>query len=110
MNCLGSVINSTNWYLQLNISVINDEIQKVIQRIENRDLSEEISNISRLTIRSPAHGQLINSMPSKDGYSESRNAEIIIAVTRSLKNTYCLQYLYKHKINISMKIIYVCVL
>ncbi|KAL4103574.1 hypothetical protein QTP88_018935 [Uroleucon formosanum] len=31
-------------------------------------------------------------MPSKDGHSGSRNAEIIFEVTRSLKNTYCLKY------------------
>ncbi|XP_016663746.2 peroxidase isoform X2 [Acyrthosiphon pisum] len=31
-------------------------------------------------------------MPSKDGHSESRNAEIILEVTQSLKNTYCLKH------------------
>lgn len=108
MNCIGLVINSTNWYLQLDISDVNDEIQKAVERIENRYRSEEIilSNVSGVIIGSPVHGQLINSMPSKDGHSGSKNAEIILEVTRSLKNTYCLKYLYKHKINISMKIIY----
>jgi len=108
VNCIGLVINSTNWYLQLDISDVNDEIQKAVERIENRYRSEEIilSNVSRVIIGSPVHGQLIHSMPSKYGHSGSRNAEIILEVTRSLKNTYCLKYLYKHKINILMKIIY----
>ncbi|XP_029341799.1 peroxidase-like [Acyrthosiphon pisum] len=90
----GLVINSTNWYLQLDISDVNDEIQKAVERIENRYRSEDIilSNVSRLTIGSTVHGQLIDSMPSKDGHSESRNAEIILEVTRSLKNTYCLKH------------------
>jgi len=106
VNCIGLVTNSTNWYLQLDISDVNDEIQKAIETIENRYRSEEIilSNISHLTLGSPVHGQLLNSMPSKDGHSESRNAEIILEVTRSLKNTYCLKYLFKRKIIISMKI------
>lgn len=108
VNCIGLVINSTNWYLQLDISDVNDEIQKAVEIIENRYRSEDIllSNVSRLISGSPVHGQLIDSMPSKDGHSGSRNAEIILEVTRSLKNTYCLKYLYKHKINISIKIIY----
>jgi len=81
VNYIGLAINSTNWYLQLDISDINDEIQKIVERIENSWYrSEEIilSNISRLTIGSPVHGQLIDSMPSKDRHSGSRNAEIII--------------------------------
>ncbi|XP_060859778.1 peroxidase-like isoform X3 [Metopolophium dirhodum] len=90
----GLVINSTNWYLQLDISDVNDEIQKAVDRIENRYRSDEIllSNVSRLIIGSPVHGQLIDSMPSKDGHSGSRNAEIILEVTQSLKNTYCLKH------------------
>jgi len=94
---LGLVINSTNWYLQLDISDVNEEIQKVVDRIENRYRSEDVllSNINHLIIGSPVHGQLIDSMPSTDGYSASRNAEIIFEVTRSLKNTYCLKYISK---------------
>ncbi|XP_022171594.1 peroxidase-like [Myzus persicae] len=89
----GLVINSKNWYLKLNVSEVNEEIQKVTERIENRyRLEDIISNISHIEIRSPAHGQLIDSMPSKDGNSASRFAEIIVDVTRSLKNTYCLKY------------------
>ncbi|XP_060876033.1 peroxidase-like [Metopolophium dirhodum] len=87
-------VSSNNWYQQLDISKINKEIQKVSKIIENRYRSEDIilSNISRLTIGSPVYGQLIESMPSKEGHSGSQNAEIIFEVTRSLKNTYCLKY------------------
>ncbi|XP_029341375.1 peroxidase-like [Acyrthosiphon pisum] len=83
-----------NWYLELDISDVNQEIQKVVEIIENRYRSEDIilSNISRLIIGSPVYGQMIDSMPSKEGHSGSRNAEIIYEVTRSLKNTYCLSY------------------
>ena len=93
--CIGLGINSTNWYLKLNNSEINEETQNVVERIENRYRLEDIilSNISRLEIGSLAHGQLINSMPSKDGHSGSRIAEIIIEVTKSLKNKYCLRYI-----------------
>ena len=84
-----------NWYLELDISDVNQEIQKVVEIIENRYRSEDIilSNISRLIIGSPVYGQMIDSMPSKEGHSGSRNAEIIYEVTRSLKNTYCLRYI-----------------
>jgi len=85
--------SSSNWYQKIDISDVNKEIQKAVKIIENRYRSEDIilSNISRLIIGSPVHGQLIDSMPSKDGHSASRNAEIIVEVTRSLKNTYCLK-------------------
>ncbi|XP_022171593.1 peroxidase-like [Myzus persicae] len=90
----GLAINSTNWYLKLNTSDINEEIQKATEIIENRYRLEDtiLSNISQITIGSPVHGQLIDSMPSKGGNSASRFAEIIIEATRSLKNTYCLKH------------------
>jgi len=74
---------------------VNEEIQKVIERIENRYHLEDkiLSNISSFTLGSPVHGQLINSMPSNEGHSGSQIAEIITDVTRSLKNTYCLKYI-----------------
>lgn len=89
------VINSENWYLKLNISEVNEEIQKVIKRIQNRHRFEDeiLSYFSPLKLGSPVHGQLIDSMPSDEGRSGSRIAEILIDVTRSLKNTYCLKYI-----------------
>jgi len=93
--CIGLVINSTNWYLKLNISDVNEEIQKVIERTQNRYRLEDkiLSYISPLKLGSPIHGQLIDSMPSDEGRSGSRIAEIITDVARSLKNTYCLKYI-----------------
>jgi len=95
MVSIGLVINSENWYLQLNISEVNEEIKKVTKRIQSRyRLEDEIlSYFSPLKLGSPVHGQLIDSMPSDEGRSGSRTAEIIIDVTRSLKNTYCLKYI-----------------
>jgi len=88
---------TSEWYQQLDnfASDIEREIKNVVERIENRQRSEDIilSNISRLPIGSPVYGQMIESMPSKEGHSGSRNAEIIYEVTRSLKNIYCLQYI-----------------
>ncbi|XP_060858578.1 peroxidase-like [Metopolophium dirhodum] len=88
--CMGS----DNWYKQLDISQINNEIRKAVERIDKRYRSEDIilSNINGFTIGSPVHGQLIDSMPSKDGDLGSRNAEIIFEVSRSLKDTYCLKH------------------
>jgi len=92
VHCIGFVINSKNWYQKLNVSELNEEIQKVIGRTENRyRLEDVISNISRFELGSPVHGQLIDSMPSKDGNSASRFAEIVTDVTRSIKNTHCLK-------------------
>lgn len=86
-------INSTNWYQNLRISEINEEIRKSVVEIENRYRWEDIlSDANRLTIGSPFHGQLIDSQPSKDGHTGSRNAEIVIEATRTLKNKYCLRY------------------
>jgi len=85
-------INSTNWYLNLRIPEVNEEIQNVVDGLEKRYLSEDVlSDISHLTIGSPNHGQLIDSQPSKDGLSGSRNAEIILGVTQNLKNTHCIK-------------------
>ncbi|CAI6355783.1 unnamed protein product [Macrosiphum euphorbiae] len=89
---------TSEWYQQLDnfVSEIEKEIKNVVERIDNRQRSEDIilSNISRLPIGSPVYGQMIESMPSKEGHSGSRNAEIIYEVTRSLRNRYCLHYGY----------------
>jgi len=90
--CIALEINSSNWYQHLKITEVNEEIRKIINKIEKRNPSEDrLSEINRLMIGSPHHGQLIDSQPSKDGHLSSRNAEIIIEVTRSLKDTYCLK-------------------
>lgn len=90
--CIDLGINSTNWYQNLKIHEVNEEIQKIVKKIEKRILPENmLSDMNRLIIGSPFHGQLIDSQPSEEGHSVSRNAEIIIEVTRSLKNTYCLK-------------------
>jgi len=83
-------INSTNWYLNIRIPAVNEEVVNVIDELNKRYHSEDIiSEISRLTVGSPNHGQMINSQPTKVGISGSRNAEIIVDVTRNLKNIYC---------------------
>jgi len=90
--CRGS---PTDWHLRISIDDVNQETQKVVERIENEYRSEDImlSNISRLTIGTPGFGQLIDSMPSKEVYAGSRNAEIIYEVTRGLKNKFCRGYI-----------------
>jgi len=90
--CIALDINSTNWYQHLKITEVNEEIRKIISKFDRRNLSEDkLSEINLLINKSPLHGQLIVSQPSKDGHLASQNAEIIIEVTRSLKNTYCLK-------------------
>lgn len=97
------VINSTNWYTNLKIYDVENEIQKSIEQIHNKVFPEDLlSEINySLEFGSPFHGQLIDSQLSKDGLSENRNAEINFEVSSNIKNTYCLKY--KHTIIISMK-------
>jgi len=86
-------INSTNWYLNLKIFDVNEEIENVVKELEKKYRSEDVlSDISSLILGSQIHGQLIDSQPSKHGLPESRKAEIILGVTRNLKNTYCIKY------------------
>ncbi|XP_029348713.1 peroxidase-like [Acyrthosiphon pisum] len=83
-------INSTNWYKNLRIPEVNEEIVDVIDEHEKYYRSEDVlSEISRFSAGSPNHGQLIDSQATKVSVSSSRNAEVIFDVTRNLKNTYC---------------------
>lgn len=85
-------INSTNWYSNLRIFDVNEEIQNAVNGLEKKyDLENILLDVSGWTLGSPNHGQLIDSQPSNDSFSESRRAEIILGVTRNLKNTYCLK-------------------
>jgi len=81
--------------LRLQPEKINEAIQTAVEKIESRYRFEDsiLSNGSRLTIGSPAHGQLINSMPFKNGQSASRIAEILIEASTQLRNTNCLKYI-----------------
>lgn len=84
-----------SWYRNLKIYEVEEEIQKNIERIQQIRLAEDtlIPEINdHLKIESsPIRGQLIDSLPSKDGNSGYRNAELLIAVTRSIKNTHCIK-------------------
>jgi len=72
------------------IPEVNEQIVDVIDEHDKKYLSEDVvSDISRLAAGSPNHGQLIDSQPTKVGISSSRNADIIVDVTRNLKNIYC---------------------
>ena len=84
-------INSTNWYQRLKVSEVNEEIKNSVELLKNRSQSEDIlSDINRLVIGSPYHGQQIDYQSSKNEHSKSHNAEIIIEATRNLRKTYCL--------------------
>jgi len=86
------VINSTNWYLNIRIPAVNEEVVDALEELDKRYRSEDVlSDISRLVLGSTNHGQLIASPPTKAGISGSRNAEVIGVVTRNLKNKYCLK-------------------
>ncbi|XP_029348712.1 peroxidasin-like [Acyrthosiphon pisum] len=78
------------WYRDLKTSRLDEAIKIGVEKVENRYRSEDIilSNVSRLTMGSPAHGQLIESMPSKNGHSASRTAEILIEASKHLRNSY----------------------
>jgi len=83
-------INSTNWYKNIRIPAVNEEIVDVIEEHDRRYRSEDLlSEITRFADGSTNHGQLIDSQATNVGISSSRNAEVIVDVTRNLKNTYC---------------------
>ncbi|XP_060858011.1 peroxidase-like [Metopolophium dirhodum] len=83
-------INSTNWYQNIRIPAVNEQIVDVIDEHDKTYRSEDVlSDISRFVAGSPNHGQLIDSQATKVGISSSRNAEVIVDVTRNLKNIYC---------------------
>lgn len=76
--------------MNIRIPAVNEEVVDVMNELDKRYRSEDLlSEISRLTVGSPNHGQMIDSQPTKVGISGSRNAEIILDVTRNLKNIYC---------------------
>lgn len=79
-----------DWHLNLKISELDLAIKTAIDKIESRYRSEDIilSNVSRSISGSPAHGQLINSMPSKNGHSASRTAEILVEASSQIRNKY----------------------
>jgi len=82
--------NYYDWQYHLKTSELNEVIKTAVERVESRYRSEDIilSNVSRLIIGSPAHGQLIDSMPSKEGQSASRTAEILIEASTILRQKY----------------------
>ncbi|CAI6354745.1 unnamed protein product [Macrosiphum euphorbiae] len=92
--CIGD--RPTFWHTYLKTSQLDEAIKTAIDKIESRYRSEDIiiSNVSRLITGSPAHGQLINSMPSKNGHSASRNAEILIEASLHLIDSYGYEYGY----------------
>jgi len=83
-------INSTNWYRNIRIPAVNEEIVDVLDEHDKKYHSEDVlSDISRFAPGSSNHGQLIDSQATKVGRSSSRNADVIVDVTRNLMNTYC---------------------
>ncbi|XP_025192716.1 uncharacterized protein LOC112592779, partial [Melanaphis sacchari] len=85
-----------NWYRNLKIYEIEEEIQKNIERMNFNRFNEDfiITQISdHLKIgSSPFRGQLIDSQPSKEGNLKYRNAELLVAISRSIKSAYCLKH------------------
>lgn len=98
-------INSTNWYLNLKIKEIEEEIKSADKNFEYEDNVIEnllmAANIHILSPTSPVRAQLIDSQFFRDGYPAYRNAELIIEVSRLINDKYC--QMYKHTTNISMK-------
>jgi len=101
-------INSTNWYLNLEIKQIEDEIKSVVKNFEYEDNVVEnllmAANIHILHPSNPVRAQLIDSQFFRDGYPAYRNAELIIEVSRLINDKYC--QMYKHTTNTLMKKIY----
>lgn len=98
-------INSTNWYLNLKIEEIEEEIESVVKNFEYEDnIIEDLIMAAKIHIlhtTSPVIGQLVDSRFFSDRYPAYRNAELIVEVSRIINDKYC--RMYKHKIHIPMK-------
>jgi len=105
----GLEINSTNWYLNLKLENLEEEIKSVVKNFEYEDnVVEDLimaANIHIIPLTSEVRGQLIDSKFFSDGYPAYRNAELITEVSRLINDKYC--QMYKHKI-IPMKLL-ICI-
>jgi len=90
-----SYTRSPGWEHRIRDYEFVEAVEASFKTVEKMHRLEDIilSNVSRLTIGSPAHGQLINSMPSENGHSGSRIAEIMIEATRYLMYRVCARYI-----------------
>jgi len=100
-------MNSTSWYLNLKLEDVEEEIKSVVKNFEYEDnIVEDLIMAAKVNIiqfTSPVRGQLIESQFFSDAYPAYRNAEIITEVSRLINDKYC--QMYKHTINIPMKIL-----
>ncbi|KAF0757790.1 peroxidase-like [Aphis craccivora] len=96
--------NYEDWYMNLTIGVIEEEIRKNMDRIQYNRFTEDyvVSQISdHLKIgSSPFRGQLLDSSLSKEANLEYRNAELLVAVSRSIMSSYCPTYQYTRAISV----------
>lgn len=103
-------INSTNWYLNLKLEDVEEEIKSVVKNFEYEDnIVEDLimaANIHITPLTSAVRGQLIDSQFFTDGYPTYRNAELTTEVSRLINDKYC--QMYKHKINIPIKFL-ICI-
>jgi len=100
-------INSTNWYLNLRLEDVEEEIKSVVKNFEYEDnIVEDLimaANVHVTSLTSSVRGQQVESKFFTDEYPAYRNAELITEVSRLINDKYC--QMYKHTINIPMKIL-----
>jgi len=103
-------INSTNWYLNLKLDDVEEEIKSAVKNLEYEDnIVEDLimaANVHITSVTNPVRAQHIVSKLFRDGYPAYRNAELITDVSRLINDKYC--QMYKHTINIPMKIL-ICI-
>jgi len=103
-------INSTNWYLNLRLEDVEEEIKSVVKNFEYEDnIVEDLimaANVHVTSLTSSVRGQQVESKFFTDEYPAYRNAELITEVSRLINDKYC--QMYKHTINIPMKIL-ICI-
>lgn len=103
-------INSTNWYLNLKIEDVEEEIKSVVKNFEYEDnIIEDLimaANLHTTSYPNPVRAQQIESKLFRDEYPAYRNAELITEVSSLINDKYC--QMYKHIKNIPMKIL-ICI-
>lgn len=81
----GLKIEERNWYRNVRIN----ELEGHIKSASNLGFLEKFLSYASVEPRSPAHGQLIDSQLSEEGYSVYWNAEIISAASDYIYHSHC---------------------
>jgi len=84
-------IKRTDWYQHIEIKVINDHIQKLVNRVGERE--NDYWYMLKMDIGSPEHGLLIDSQLSEELYSLYWHAEIMSEASSYISKRECQEYI-----------------